>query len=149
MWWAFRVTAPLWWPTSRASSKERTRERGSASDSSSTSSEPGCWRSWCRSTAPTRRTPTNGFAQEVRQYSSDLAEKNHVVVLTKRDLLPAGDPLPELHAPDAAGVLAVSSVAGSGVEELKEYLWKLVEEAKAADAGSSEDLQEAEDGSSG
>jgi GTPase len=87
--------------------------------------------------------------QEVRQYSSDLAEKNHVVVLTKRDLLPADDPLPELHAPDAAGVRAISSVAGSGVEELKEYLWKLVEEAKAADAGSSEDLQEAEDGSSG
>ncbi|HZA92519.1 MAG TPA: GTPase, partial [Gemmatimonadales bacterium] len=86
--------------------------------------------------------------QEVRQYSSDLAEKNHIVILTKRDLLPAGDPLPELHAPDAAGVRAISSVAGSGVDELKEYLWKLVEEAKAADAGSSEDLQEA-DGSSG
>jgi GTPase len=87
--------------------------------------------------------------QEVRQYSSDLAEKNHVVILTKRDLLPADDPLPELHAPDAAGVRAISSVAGSGVDELKEYLWKLVEEAKAVDAGSSEDLQEAEDGSSG
>jgi GTP-binding protein len=87
--------------------------------------------------------------QEVRQYSSDLAEKKHVVILTKRDLLPAGDPLPELHAPDAAGVLAVSSVASSGVDELKEYFWKLVEEAKAADAGTSEDLQEAEDGSSG
>jgi GTP-binding protein len=87
--------------------------------------------------------------QEVRQYSSDLAEKKHVVILTKRDLLPAGDPLPELHAPDATGVLAVSSVAGSGVDELKEYLWKLVEEAKASDAGASEDLQEAEDGSSG
>jgi GTPase len=87
--------------------------------------------------------------QEVRQYSSDLAEKKHVVILTKRDLLPAGDPLPELHARDATGVLAVSSVAGSGVDELKEYLWKLVEEAKASDAGASEDLQEAEDGSSG
>ena len=87
--------------------------------------------------------------QEVRQYSSDLAEKNHVVVLTKRDLLPAGDPLPKLNAPDAIGVVAISSVAGSGVEELKEYLWKVVEEAKAADVDSSNDLQEAEDGSSG
>jgi GTP-binding protein len=87
--------------------------------------------------------------QEVRQHSSDLAEKNHVVILTKRDLLPVGDPLPELHAPDAAGVRAISSVAGSGVDELKEYLWKLVQEAKAGDASSSEDLQEAEDGSSG
>ena len=87
--------------------------------------------------------------QEVRQYSSDLAEKNHIVILTKGDLLPASDPLPELHAPDAVGVRAISSVAGSGMDELKEYLWKLVEEAKAVDAGSSEDLQEAEDGSSG
>jgi GTPase len=87
--------------------------------------------------------------EEVQKYSSDLAEKNHVVILTKRDLLPPGDPLPELHAPDAAGVRAVSSVAGSGVEELKEYLWKLVEEAKAADPGSAEDLQEAEDGTGG
>jgi GTP-binding protein len=87
--------------------------------------------------------------EEVRQYSSDLAEKNHIVILTKRDLIPAGDPLPEVHAPDAAGVRAISSVAGSGIDELKEYLWKLVEERKALDAGASEDLQEAEDGSSG
>jgi GTPase len=87
--------------------------------------------------------------EEVRKYSRDLAEKNHVVILTKRDLLAAGDPLPDLHAPDAAGVLAVSSVAGSGIEELKEYLWKLVEGAKATDTGSSGDLQEAEDGTGG
>ena len=99
--------------------------------------------------SPTPQDAYDRLRQEVRQYSSDLAEKNHVVILTKRDLLPAGDPLPEVHAPDAAGVRAVSSVAGSGVEELKEYLWKLVEEAKVADAGSSEDLQEAEDGTGG
>src|SRR5687768_5334137 len=33
---------------------------------------------------------------EVRQYSSALADKEHVVILTKRDLLPADHPLPEL-----------------------------------------------------
>ncbi len=96
--------------------------------------------------------PQNTYEQlreEVRKYSRDLAEKDHVVILTKRDLLPEGDPLPELHAPDAAGVRAVSSVAGSGVEDLKEYLWKLVEDQKAADTGSAEDLQEAEDGTGG
>ena len=86
--------------------------------------------------------------REVAQYSSDLADKNHVVILTKRDLLPAGDPVPRLQAPDALGVLTVSSVAGSGIEELKEFLWKLVEEAKAA-AGAAGDLQEAEDGTGG
>ena len=86
---------------------------------------------------------------EVRQYSSDLAERNHIVILTKRDLLPAGDPLPELNAPEAAGVRAISSVMGAGVEELKEYLWRLVEDAKLANASSADDLQEAEDGTSG
>ncbi len=71
---------------------------------------------------------------EVRQYSGALASKEHVVVLTKRDLLPADYPLPELHAPDALGVRAVSSAAGLGVEELKEFLWKLVESTKASAA---------------
>jgi len=69
---------------------------------------------------------------EVQQYSSELAGKEHVVILTKRDLLPTDSPLPDLHAPDAVGVQAVSSVAGLGVEELKEHLWKLVEQAKEA-----------------
>ncbi len=68
--------------------------------------------------------------QEVRLYSEALTETPHVLLLTKRDLLAPGDPLPLLRAPDAAGVLAVSSVAGSGLEELKEFLWKFVQQAK-------------------
>jgi GTP-binding protein len=71
---------------------------------------------------------------EVRQYSPALAEKPHVVLLTKRDLLPAGEAVPELDAPEAAGILTVSSAAGTGLEELKEYLWKFVEAAKAEEA---------------
>ena len=80
----------------------------------------------------------DGLRSEVRQYSSALADKEHVVILTKRDLLPADQPLPELRAPEALGVRAISSAAGSGLEELKEYLWKLIEESKAnqpADSG--------------
>ncbi len=69
--------------------------------------------------------------REVKQYSSALAGKEHVLVLTKRDLLPSDGSLPALDAPEAAGVRAVSSAAGLGVEELKEYLWKLVEDTKA------------------
>ena len=68
---------------------------------------------------------------EVRQYSPDLAKTPHVALLSKRDLLPAGEALPELDAPEAQGILSVSSAAGTGVEELPEYLWKFVEEAKA------------------
>ena len=71
---------------------------------------------------------------EVGEYSEALAAKAHVVLLTKRDLLPVGDPVPTLLAPDAAGILAVSSAAGTGLEEATEYLWKFVETAKAQDA---------------
>ena len=31
------------------------------------------------------------------------------------------------------GVLSVSSVAGTGLDEVKEFLWKFVENAKAAE----------------
>jgi GTP-binding protein len=68
---------------------------------------------------------------EVRLYSEALAAKPHVIVFTKRDLLAPGDPLPRLEAPDAAGVLAISSAAGTGLDELKEFLWKFVETARA------------------
>ena len=70
---------------------------------------------------------------EVREYSETLADKEHVIILTKRDLLPAGAAVPAIEAADAAAVMAVSSAAGQGIEELKEYLWKLVEQAKAAE----------------
>jgi len=83
---------------------------------------------------------------EVRQYSSALADKEHVVILTKRDLLPADDPLPELRAPEALGVRAVSSAAGSGLDELKEYLWRLVGQAKANQAADSDAAWAEEDG---
>jgi GTP-binding protein len=71
--------------------------------------------------------------QEVSQYSEALAAKPHLVLLTKRDLLPPGSPLPAIDAPGAAGTLAVSSAAGTGLDELKEFLWKFVETAKADD----------------
>lgn len=70
---------------------------------------------------------------EVAQYSGTLADKAHVVLLTKQDLLGPGESLPKLDAPTAAGVFAISSAAGTGLEELKEFLWKFVESAKAAE----------------
>jgi GTP-binding protein len=71
---------------------------------------------------------------EVKQYSEALAEKEHVVILTKADLHQAGAPLPSLTAPAAGGVLAISSVSGRGVEQLNEQLWNMVQQAKAAEA---------------
>jgi GTP-binding protein len=71
---------------------------------------------------------------EVRSYSEELDGKPHVVLLSKRDLLPAGAAMPTLETPDALGVLSISSVAGSGLEELKEYLWRVVSQAREAEA---------------
>lgn len=82
--------------------------------------------------SPDIQASYNRLREEVRRYSSALADKEHVVVLTKRDLLPKDHPLPDLAAPEAHGVCAVSSAAGLGIEELKEYLWKLVEQVKAS-----------------
>jgi GTP-binding protein len=70
--------------------------------------------------------------EEVRRYSEALAETPHLLVLTKRDLLPPDEPVPAVDAPEAAGVLAVSSATGDGIEELKEFLWRFVGTAKAA-----------------
>jgi GTP-binding protein len=70
---------------------------------------------------------------EVRSYSEELFGKPHILVLTKRDLLEASAPLPKIEAPDAAGVMAISGVAGTGLEELKEFLWRFVERIKAAE----------------
>jgi GTP-binding protein len=63
---------------------------------------------------------------EVRSYSALVSRKAHVVVFTKRDLVPPDEPLPALDAPDAAAVTAISAVARLGLTELSEQLWQLV-----------------------
>ena len=71
-----------------------------------------------------------GLRHEIREYSAALALKPHVVLLTKRDLLPVSAPVPALDAPESAGILSVSSASGAGLEEVTEYLWRFVEQAK-------------------
>jgi len=68
--------------------------------------------------------------REIRCYSELLFEKPHVVVFSKLDLIPSGDPFPELHAPAARAILPVSSVARLGLGELSETLWRLVAESR-------------------
>ncbi len=69
--------------------------------------------------------------KEVRCYSELLYEKPHIVVLSKRDLIPPADPLPRLEVPDARATMAVSSAARIGLDPLKSTLWELVAEARA------------------
>ena len=71
--------------------------------------------------------------KEVGSYSPLLHEKPHIVVLSKRDLLPAEDPLPVVAAPLAAGTVAVSSAGRIGLDGLKSTLWELVTAARAQD----------------
>jgi GTP-binding protein len=73
--------------------------------------------------------------REVALYSPTLSRTPHVLLLTKQDLMPPGAPLPPLHAPHAAGVLAISSIAGRGLDELKELLWQQVQRARTAETG--------------
>ncbi len=63
---------------------------------------------------------------EVREYSAALADKPHVVVLTKRDLLPDDAVVPTLAALDARHVWVISSASGQGLDEVLEGLWSEV-----------------------
>jgi GTPase len=94
--------------------------------------------------SPDPQAAYDRLREEVRRYSEALTETPHLLLLTKRDLLAPDDSLPAVHAPEAASVLAVSSAAGSGLEELKEFLWKFVGEAKRLEGETSpaEDLSE-------
>jgi GTP-binding protein len=91
---------------------------------------------------PAPQSAYDRLRHEVRLYSEALAAKPHLVLLTKRDLLGPDDPLPSIRAPDAAGILAISSVSGRGLDELKEYLWAFVERARAESEQVGESLPE-------
>jgi GTP-binding protein len=82
--------------------------------------------------SPDPQVTFDRLREEVRLYSEALFEKQHLVVLTKRDLIPDEAPLPTLHAPRAIGQVAVSAVSGGGLEELKEYLWLVVDRIKGS-----------------
>jgi GTP-binding protein len=61
--------------------------------------------------------------RELAAYSDELARTPFFVALTKVDLLGPDDPLPELAAEGALGVMGISSVTHRGVPELMEELW--------------------------
>lgn len=69
--------------------------------------------------------------EEIRCYSGALHEKPHVIVLSKRDLVPADALLPAVSAPPARATVALSSAARTGLDEFTAKLWTLVDEARA------------------
>jgi ribosome-interacting GTPase 1 len=75
----------------------------------------------------------------VALYSAKLAERPYLVVLSKRDLLSADDIVPTLNAPDALAVVSISSAAGVGLDELKELLWRVVQDVRVEEQSSDDD----------
>jgi GTP-binding protein len=88
------------------------------------------------------QTVYDQLRREVASYSEELALKPHVVVLTKADLLGDESVAPTLSTGDAAGVLTISSVSGTGLEELKEFLWRFVEAARREAAAAEQEYIE-------
>jgi GTP-binding protein len=64
--------------------------------------------------------------REAAAYSPVLADKPHLVVFTKADLLPPGAPPPDLSAPHSVGTVVISAVANKGLDALRERLWGLL-----------------------
>lgn len=70
---------------------------------------------------------------ELEKYSEALATKPYCIVISKADLLGAGDAPPDIGAEDAWGHFLLSAVSGAGVQEWKEETWRrLREELEAA-----------------
>ncbi len=70
--------------------------------------------------------------EEIGRHSPEMARTPHCVVLTKTDLLGPQEEAPELSAPDAWGVLAVSAVARKGLAPLLEALHAAIRRADEA-----------------
>lgn len=85
--------------------------------------------------APDPQVVYDLLRSEARQYGEELANKPHIVVLTKTDLLPEESATPSIEAPAARAVVAISSVAHRGLDELKETLWRSVHASGAGEEG--------------
>ena len=64
--------------------------------------------------------------EEVKNYSEELAQTPHCVVVTKTDLLPPEAVLPEISATDAWGVFYISAVARKDLGPLLESLYSRI-----------------------
>ena len=70
---------------------------------------------------------------ELRSYSEELAQKPHVVVITKSDILGPDDAPPRIDAPEAWGQYVISAVARRGLDQLLEDLWTRTREEIASE----------------
>lgn len=81
--------------------------------------------------APDPQATYELLRSEAALYSPALAEKPHVVVMTKADLLAPDAPLPAIETEAGAPVVAISAITGRGIPELLELLWRTLHPATA------------------
>src|SRR6056297_2284276 len=66
---------------------------------------------------------------ELKSYRKDLLDKPRVLAITKMDLKEGYELDQELHFDDEIPVIPISSATGHGIEELREKLWELIQDA--------------------
>jgi GTPase len=77
---------------------------------------------------------------ELRQYSDELADKPHCIILSKADVLGGDEPTPAVESADAWGHFVVSAVSRRGLPELLEGLWARVREVVRDEAADEPDV---------
>lgn len=73
---------------------------------------------------------------ELKSYRPDLLDKPRVLAITKMDLKQGFKLEEELYFEDEIPVILISSATGHGVDELRETLWKLIQDAKELESES-------------
>ncbi len=73
---------------------------------------------------------------ELKSYRPDLLDKPRVLAITKMDLKQGFKLEEELHFEDEIPVILISSATGHGVDELRETLWGLIQNAKELESKS-------------
>jgi GTPase len=76
---------------------------------------------------------------ELRQYSEELADKPHCVILSKSDVL-GDESAPDIETPDAWGRFVISAVSHQGLPELLEGLWTRVSRQVQAEQPADHDV---------
>jgi GTP-binding protein len=77
---------------------------------------------------------------EAGEYDALLANKPHVVALTKADLHPPEEVFPTIRAPEAEAVFVISAATRQGLQELNEHLWRMLSSFEDEQSGSESTL---------
>jgi len=78
--------------------------------------------------------------KELLSHDAALDQIPHCVVMTKADLVPAGEREWDFEAPDAWGRFVISSVSGEGLADFLEGVWARVDERRTEERGETPDL---------